>query len=231
MQSSTSSSAAAANSDASAHSDQPLFARESAAVGSIIPSVIAGGGGTGSVMSIDASRASQRRPRSIVLDRVSKAGSLARASVDLARDLAREFVEPPTQHSQLLTPSSTSQLVHRHVSSAGNEVGDAKAAAGAVGVAAAADLEGGDDGGDKGGDGSHTKQHGRGRVLTPLELESMPKGTCEDGVRRRGNTFRYFLFSCSLLRSTLLLLLLLLRRRQRRSSPPSFSFFFLLSLS
>ena len=125
---------------------------------------------------------SRRPPRSLVLDRVSQAGAgLARASVNLARDLAREFVEPPEQ---------TSTLVRRHLSgrgsmSSGDEIGAAKAAA------AAADLESAPSGeGD--GDGSHTKQHGRGiqKPLTPLELEGMPKGTCEDGIRRRGNTFR-----------------------------------------
>ena len=133
-------------------------------------------------MNIEASRSSQRPPRSLVIDRVSQAGAgLARASVDLARDLAREFVEPPVQ---------TSTLIHRHVpgASAGDEIGAAKAAAGV----AAADLESAPSGGDGGDDGSHTKRHGRHgfKPLTPLELEGMPKGTCEDGIRRRGNTFR-----------------------------------------
>ena len=134
-------------------------------------------------MNIESSRSSQRPPRSLVIDRVSQAGAgLARASVDLARDLAREFVEPPVQ---------SSTLIHRHVpgggsarASAGDEVEAAKAAAGA-------DLECAPSGGD-GDDGSHTKRHGRHglKPLTPLELEAMPKGTCEDGIRRRGNTFR-----------------------------------------
>ena len=155
------------NSDTSAHSNQPLF-RESAA--------------PGSVMSIEASlRASQRPPRSLVIV------DLARASVDLARDLAREFVEPPVQ---------TSMLTRRHVSRttgagsviAGDEIGAAKAKAGAAGAAAAAaaaDLESAP----SGGEGSSTKPHVR-KTLTPLELEGMPKGTCEDGIRRRGTTFR-----------------------------------------
>ena len=58
-------------------------------------------------------------------------------------------------------------------------------------AAAGADLECAPSGGD-GDDGSHTKRHGRHglKPLTPLELEAMPKGTCEDGIRRRGNTFR-----------------------------------------
>ena len=159
------------NSDTSAHSSQPILVRDSSAVG-------------GSVMNVESSLSSSRRPpRSLVIDRVSQAGAgLARASVDLARDLAREFVEPPVQ---------TSTLIHRHLSGrkssavGGDELGAAKAAA--------ADLESVPSG-DGEEDGSHTKQHGRHglarKPLTPLELESMPKGTCEDGVRRRGNTFR-----------------------------------------
>lgn len=160
-----------AASDASAHSNQPIFSRESAA--------------GGSVMNIESSRSSQRPPRSLVIDRISQAGAgLARASVDLARDLAREFVEPPVQ---------SSTLIHKHVpgggkggASAGDEIDAAKAAAGA------ADLESAPSGGDDDDDGSHTKRHGRHshKPLTPLELESMPRGTCEDGIRRRGNTFR-----------------------------------------
>ena len=102
------------NSDTSAHSSQPIFVRDS----------VAGG----SVMNVESSRSSRRPPRSLVIDRVSQAGAgLARASVDLARDLAREFVEPPVQ---------TSTLIHRHVSagqrgstSAGDEIGAAKATA------------------------------------------------------------------------------------------------------
>ena len=158
------------NSDTSAHSSQPIFVRDS----------VAGG----SVMNVESSRSSRRPPRSLVIDRVSQAGAgLARASVDLARDLAREFVEPPVQ---------TSTLIHRHVSagqrgstSAGDEIGAAKATA--------ADLESAPSGDGK-EDGSHTKQHSRRglaqKPLTPLELEGMPKGTCEDGIRRRGNSFR-----------------------------------------
>ena len=147
------------NSDTSAHSSQPIFVRDS----------VAGG----SVMNVESSRSSRRPPRSLVIDRVSQAGA----------GLAREFVEPPVQ---------TSTLIHRHVSagqrgstSAGDEIGAAKATA--------ADLESAPSGDGK-EDGSHTKQHSRRglaqKPLTPLELEGMPKGTCEDGIRRRGNTFR-----------------------------------------
>ncbi len=134
-------------------------------------------------MNVESSRSSQRPPRSLVIDRVSLAGAgLARASVDLARDLAREFVEPPVQ---------TSTLIHRHVpgASAGQEIGAAKAAAAAADLESAPSVDGDED-------GSHTKQHGgrhgglARKALTPLELEGMPRGTCEDGIRRRGNTFR-----------------------------------------
>lgn len=178
--------------EASAHSNQPLFARESATA--VVGASTTPIGGGGSVLNIESSSrpSSQRPPRSLILEpRVSRSAgvaNLARASVDLARDLAREFVEPPVQ---------TSTLVRRHVAGGGGEGGEG--VNGDVGAAKAAatvaDLESAPSGVSDGGnglDGSLTKQHGRPvhRTLTPLELEGMPKGTCEDGIRRRGNTFR-----------------------------------------
>lgn len=142
---------------------------------------------------------SQRPPRSLVLEpRVSQAGleSLARASVDLARDLAREFVEPPEQTS-MLVPQGSYFLVRPYV--AGGEGGESVNGDVGAAKAAAADLESAPSGGNNGDggdglDGIHTRQHGRHgpvrRRLTPQELGGMPKGTCEDGIRRRGNTFR-----------------------------------------
>ena len=130
-------------------------------------------------MNVESSRSSRRPPRSLVIDRVSQAGAgLARASVDLARDLAREFVEPPVQ---------TSTLIHRHVSagqrgstSAGDEIGTAKATA--------ADLESAPSGDGK-EDGSHTKQQQKSNGKQAQALHGKPPG---DGESAGGRTNGFY---------------------------------------
>lgn len=180
------------HSEASANSNKPLFAGEVGSGATAGAGAGAGGAGgeggstaaaafDGLTESIRSASAGSVRLRTSI---ARKSVDLARASVTLARDLAREFVEPPTQ---------TSTLVRRRAGTAGSEVevdggggGGAKAAA----AAAVADLAAGP-GDEEQGDGSH-KQHahaGR-KILSPEEIAEMPKGTCEDGVRRRGNTFR-----------------------------------------